>query len=125
MDIRYARGGPGDPTANAIERTVANFFGIRIDELHRGSTTRAVALPRPDRNVFDEANDRHVSLRNRATFWKQMPIERGAFHRQTRRARVQEGCRGSGNLRTTRAYGSDDKAREKKNPQSLLQANVV
>ena len=44
MATRYARGGPGDSTAKAIERAVANFFGIRVEELHR-KCTGAVALP--------------------------------------------------------------------------------
>jgi chromosomal replication initiator protein len=42
----YTRGGPGDPTVKAIERAVAYFFGMRVDDLHHRGTTRAVTVPR-------------------------------------------------------------------------------
>jgi chromosomal replication initiator protein len=44
MATPYPRGS-GDPTAKVIERTVANFFGIRVVQFHRKRTIRAVALP--------------------------------------------------------------------------------
>ena len=33
-------------TIHAIERAVAHFFGMSVEELHQKSTTRAVTVPR-------------------------------------------------------------------------------
>ena|ERR1700733_178493 len=46
MPDHNARGVPGDPIVKAIELAVAYFFGMRVDELYRRSTTRAVTVPR-------------------------------------------------------------------------------
>jgi chromosomal replication initiator protein len=40
------RQGTGATTVKAIEYAVAYFFGMRVEELHDKSTTRAVEVPR-------------------------------------------------------------------------------
>ena len=40
------RQGTGATTIKAIEYAVAYFFGMRVEELHRKSTARAVEVPR-------------------------------------------------------------------------------
>ncbi len=42
----YTQGGPGEPTAKAIEWAVANFFRMRVTQLHRNRTLRETAAPR-------------------------------------------------------------------------------
>jgi chromosomal replication initiator protein len=46
MDNNYGDGNTEATTVKAIESAVAYFFGMRTDELHRKSTTRAVEVPR-------------------------------------------------------------------------------
>lgn len=46
MDNSYGHGSTGATTVKAIESVVAYFFGMRTDELHQESKTRAVGVPR-------------------------------------------------------------------------------
>jgi chromosomal replication initiation ATPase DnaA len=46
MDNDYSGSRQGDPTVRAIERAVAYFFGMSVEELHRKSSMRAVTVPR-------------------------------------------------------------------------------
>jgi chromosomal replication initiator protein len=46
MDNNYGEGNTEATTVKAIESAVAYFFGMRTEELHRKSTTRAVEVPR-------------------------------------------------------------------------------
>jgi hypothetical protein len=46
MDNNYREGSARATTVKAIESAVAYFFGMRTDELHQKSMTRAVVVPR-------------------------------------------------------------------------------
>ena len=68
-------------TIDAIQKAVAEQFGLRVIEIKAKSNSRAIVFPAADCHVSGQADDGSVIAGNWPPVWRKAPHHGDAFHR--------------------------------------------